>query len=160
VKDNQKRKFRSFLHELLFLWNCNQRRAVDNCRLACLIYLNAVIAEYGNFSIRTEQFLATFSQFVEDGDHTCVLSIEHLFRFLVHGIKEWAASERISMVSRMIGVLKRAQQAHISKTLEKRFARSLPYVTNTGPLGSTHVLALGGHRLPFVPSGATFQLPS
>jgi hypothetical protein len=87
-----------------------KRRAVDNCRLASLIYLNAVIAEYGNFSKRTEQFLATFSRFVENDDYDCTLSAEHLFWSLVRGIEEHAANERIWMVSRMMGVAKRANK--------------------------------------------------
>ena len=87
-----------------------KRRAVDNCRLACLIYLNAVIAEYGNFSVRTEQFLATFCRFVNDDDYDCSLSAEHLFWSLVRGIEERAANERIYMVSRMMGVIKRANK--------------------------------------------------
>lgn len=87
-----------------------KRRAVDNCRLACLIYLNAVVAEYGNFSKRTEQFLATFSRFVEDDDYDCALSAEHLFWSLVRGIEIHAANERIWMVSRMMGVVKRATE--------------------------------------------------
>ena len=87
-----------------------QRRAVDNCRLACLIYLNTVIAEYGNFSIRTEQFLETFSRFVEDDDYDCAMSAEHLFWSLVRGIEERTTNERIYMVSRMMGVLKRANK--------------------------------------------------
>jgi hypothetical protein len=87
-----------------------KRRAVDNCRLACLIYLNAVIAEYDNFSKRTEQFLATFSRFVEDDDYDCALSAEHLFWSLVRGIEEYADNERIWMVSRMMGVVKRANK--------------------------------------------------
>jgi hypothetical protein len=87
-----------------------RRRAVDNCRLACLIYLNAVIAEYGNFSKKTEQFLATFSRFVEDDDYDCALSAEHLFWSLVRGIEEHAANERIWMVSRMMGVVKGANK--------------------------------------------------
>ena len=87
-----------------------KRRAVDNCRLACLIYLNAVIADYGNFSKRTEQFLATFSKFVEDDDYDCALSAEHLFWSLVRGIEERPVNERIYMVSRMMGVIKRANK--------------------------------------------------
>ena len=87
-----------------------KRRAVDNCRLACLIYLNAVIAEYGNFSAKTEQFLATFCKFVEDDDYDCALSAEHLFWSLVRGIEERAVNERTYMVSRMMGVLKRANK--------------------------------------------------
>jgi hypothetical protein len=87
-----------------------KRRAVDNCRLASLIYLNAVIAEYGNFSKKTEQFLATFSRFVEDDDYDCTLSAEHLFWSLVRGIEQRAANERIWMVSRMMGVVKRANK--------------------------------------------------
>jgi hypothetical protein len=95
--------------EARFSWP-EKRRAVDNCRLASLIYLNAVIAEYGNFSKRTEQFLATFSRFVEDDDYDCVLSAEHLFWSLVRGIEERAANERVWMVSRMMGVVKRANK--------------------------------------------------
>ena len=87
-----------------------KRRAVDNCRMACLIYLNAVIAEYGNFSKRTEQFLATFSRFVDDDDYDCALSAEHLFWSLVRGIEERTVNERIWMVSRMMGVVKRANK--------------------------------------------------
>lgn len=87
-----------------------KRRAVDNCRLACLIYLNVVIQEYGNFSKRTEQFLATFSRFVDDDDYDCTLSAEHLLWSLIRGIEERAVNERIWMVSRMMGVLKRANK--------------------------------------------------
>jgi hypothetical protein len=87
-----------------------RRRAVDNCRLASLIYLNAVIAEYSNFSKKTEQFLTTFSGFVEDDDYDCTLSAEHLFWSLVRGIEECATNERIWMVSRMMGVVKRANK--------------------------------------------------
>ena len=92
-----------------FSWP-EKRRAVDNCRLASLLYLNAVIAEYGNFSKKTEQFLTTFSKFVEDDDYDCALSAEHLFWSLVRGIEECPTNERIWMVSRMMGVVKRANK--------------------------------------------------
>ena len=87
-----------------------KRRAVDNCRLAALLYLNAVIADYGNFSPKTEQFFTAFSKFVEDDDYDCALSAEHLFWSLIRGIEESPAHERIWKVSRMIGVIKRANQ--------------------------------------------------
>jgi hypothetical protein len=88
----------------------DKRRAVDNCRMACLLYLNAVVAEYGDFSTNTEKFLQSFSNFIEDDDHDCTLSAEHLFWALVRGIEETPHHERIWMVSRMVGVLKRAEQ--------------------------------------------------
>lgn len=87
-----------------------KRRAVDNGRMACLVYLNVVIAEYGNFSDQTEQFFEIFSGFVQDDDHDCALSAEHLLWSLVRGIETKRAEERIWMVSRMIGVIKRADQ--------------------------------------------------
>lgn len=88
----------------------DKRRAVDNCRMACLLYLNAVVAEYGDFSARTEKFLETFSHFVEDDDLDCTLSAEHLSWALIRGIEDTEHNERVWMVSRMVGVLKRADQ--------------------------------------------------
>lgn len=88
----------------------DKRRAVDNCRMACLLYLNAVVAEYGDFSAKTETFLETFLHFVEDDDLDCTLSAEHLLWALIRGIEDEAHHERVWMVSRMVGVLKRANQ--------------------------------------------------
>jgi hypothetical protein len=85
----------------MFLWKRNQRCAVCNCRLALLIYLNAVIAEYSKFSI---------TRSAEDDDYDCALSAEHLFWSLVRGIGERTTNERIYMVLRMMGVLKRASK--------------------------------------------------
>ena len=85
-----------------------KRRAVDNCRLACLIYLNAVISDYGDFSPKTEEFFTAFSKFIEDDDYDCSLAAEHLLWSLVRGIEERKAYERTWMVSRMMGVVKRA----------------------------------------------------
>jgi hypothetical protein len=87
-----------------------RRRAVDNCRLACLIYLNAVLLEYGDFSPKTEKFFELFSGFVEDDDLDCVLSAEHLSWSLIRGIEPHDTYERIWKVSRMVGVVKRANQ--------------------------------------------------
>lgn len=84
----------------------DKRRAVDNCRLACLMYLNATIAEYGDFSEKTEKFLTTFIRFVEDDDLDCSLSAEHLLWALIRGIEAHISYERIWMVSRMMGVMK------------------------------------------------------
>lgn len=88
----------------------DKRRAVDNCRMACLLYLNAVVAEYGDFSNSTEKFLETFSHFVDDDDLDCTLSAEHLLWALIRGIEDTEHNERVWMVSRMVGVLKRADQ--------------------------------------------------
>jgi hypothetical protein len=85
-----------------------KRRAVDNCRLACLLYLNAAIAEYGDFSTSTEKFLQSFANFIEDDDLDCTLSAEHLLWALIRGIEDTPHNERVWMLSRMIGVLKRA----------------------------------------------------
>jgi len=88
----------------------DKRRAVDHCRMASLLYLNAVVAEYGDFSAKTENFLQTFAYFVEDDDLDCTLSAEHLFWALVRGIESTVHHERVWMISRMVGVLKRADQ--------------------------------------------------
>jgi Fungal specific transcription factor domain len=88
----------------------DKRRAVDNCRMACLLYLNTVIAEYGNFTAKTEKFLETFAHFVEDDDLDCTLSAEHLLWALIRGIEDEPHNERVWMMSRMVGVLKRSDQ--------------------------------------------------
>ena len=87
-----------------------KRRAVDNCRMACLLYLNIVVSEYGDFSEQTENFLEIFSRFVEDDDLDCTLSAEHLLWAVIRGIEDTEHNERVWMVSRMVGVLKRANQ--------------------------------------------------
>ena len=88
----------------------DKRRAVDNCRLACLIYLNIVVSEYGDFSADTESFLQTIVRFVEDDDLDCALSAEHLLWSLIRGVEPQEARERPWKVSRMIGVMKTVSQ--------------------------------------------------
>lgn len=85
----------------------SKRRAVDNCRLACLLYLNLVVAEYGDFSSKTEVFLQSFANFIEDDDLDCTLSAEHLLWALVRGIEAQPYDERLWKISRVMGVLKR-----------------------------------------------------
>jgi hypothetical protein len=85
----------------------DRRRAVDHCRMACLLYLNLTLSEYGGFSEDTEEFLRRFAGFIEDDDLDCTLSAEHLLWALVRGIEEVRRDERVWRMSRMVGVLKR-----------------------------------------------------
>jgi len=90
--------------------NPDKRRAVDNCRLACLIFLNAAMAEHGDFSEPCEHFLSSFAQFAEDDDEDCTLSAEHLLWYLIRGFGDPKTDEWTWMTSRMIGVMKRSGQ--------------------------------------------------
>lgn len=86
----------------------DKRRAVDNCRMACLIHLNLVLAEYGDFSIATEQYLMALQRVLADDDDDSSLSAEHLlWTLLMTAFKRQGHYERIWKMSRLVGVVKR-----------------------------------------------------
>lgn len=85
----------------------DKRRAVDNCRMACLVYLNLVMAEYGDFSTTTEQFLSSLKQILEDDDDDSNLSAEHLLWTLLSISTTEDHYQRVWKMSRLVGVIKR-----------------------------------------------------
>ncbi|KIW89570.1 uncharacterized protein Z519_09726 [Cladophialophora bantiana CBS 173.52] len=85
----------------------DKRRAVDNCRIACLIHLNLVMAEYGDFSPATEDYLQALQRILQDDDDDSSLSAEHLLWTLLTAFRPHGHYERIWKMSRLVGVVKR-----------------------------------------------------
>lgn len=89
--------------------NPDKRRAVDNCRMACLIHLNLVMAENGDFSQATEDFLRSLQRILDQDDDDSSLSAEHLLWTLLAAFKPQDNYERIWKMARLVGVVKRTQ---------------------------------------------------
>lgn len=87
----------------------DKRRAVDNCRMACLIYLNLVMAEHGDLSRVTEEYLKALRQIVDDNDDDSSLTAEHLLWTLLTPFKHQGHYERIWKLCRLVGVVKQAK---------------------------------------------------
>ncbi|KAI1608933.1 hypothetical protein EDD37DRAFT_697108 [Exophiala viscosa] len=86
----------------------DKRRAVDNCRMACLIYLNLIMADNGDFSTATEEFLGSLQQILEDDDDDSSLSAEHLLWTLLSISTTEDHYQRVWKMSRLVGVVKRS----------------------------------------------------
>ncbi|KAK5456978.1 hypothetical protein LTS15_004758 [Exophiala xenobiotica] len=84
----------------------DKRRAVDNCRIASLIHLNLVMAESGDFSATTEEYLKSLQRTLEDDDDDSGLSAEHLLWTLLSGSTS-SHYDRVWKMSRLVGVVKR-----------------------------------------------------
>jgi hypothetical protein len=87
----------------------DKRRAVDNCRMACLIYLNLIMAEYGDLSRATEEYLKALREIADDNDDDSSLTAEHLLWTLLTPFKHEGHYERIWKLCRLVGVVKRAK---------------------------------------------------
>lgn len=87
----------------------DKRRAVDNCRMACLIHLNLIMADYGDFSPSTEAFLEKLQSILDQDDDDSTLSAEHLLWTLLAAFPPKHHYERIWKMSRLVGVVKRTR---------------------------------------------------
>ncbi|KAJ9497341.1 hypothetical protein H2202_007145 [Exophiala xenobiotica] len=85
----------------------DKRRAVDNSRMASLIHLNLVMAEFGDFSATTEEYLKSLQLLVEDDDDDSGLSAEHLLWTLLSASTSAEHYDRVWKMSRLVGVVKR-----------------------------------------------------
>ncbi len=85
----------------------DKRRAVDNCRMASLIHLNLVMAEFGDFSAATEEYLKSLQRILEDDDDDSGLSAEHLLWTLLSTSTSGGHYDRVWKMSRLVGVIKR-----------------------------------------------------
>ncbi|KAK5039906.1 hypothetical protein LTS07_000401 [Exophiala sideris] len=86
----------------------DKRRAVDNCRMACVIYLNLIMAEYGDFSMAMEEFLCSLQQILEDDADDSSLSAEHLLWTLLSISTSEDHYQMVWKMSRLVGVVKRS----------------------------------------------------
>lgn len=83
-------------------------RSARCCRLACLLYLNATMMEYGDFSEETENFLEILTSYVNDKTYDWNLSAEHTLWPLLRGIETHDTLDRTWLVARLMGVAKRS----------------------------------------------------
>ncbi|KIW27787.1 uncharacterized protein PV07_07495 [Cladophialophora immunda] len=97
--------------------NPDKRRAVDNCRIACLIHLNLVMAEHGDFAQATEEYLQALQRILEEADDDSSLSAEHLLWTLLSLFRSPGHYERVWKMSRLVGVVKRTR-AHTWTAIE------------------------------------------
>lgn len=88
--------------------SADKRKAVDNCRMACLIFLNLVIADHGECSALTEQFFSRVRKIIEAEDDDSSLSAEHLLWTLLGVPILEDHFERTWKLSRLIGVAKKS----------------------------------------------------
>ncbi|KAK5045242.1 hypothetical protein LTR84_009348 [Exophiala bonariae] len=84
----------------------DKRRAVEHCRMACLIYLNLIIAEYGDLSEATEDYLRGLRQISDDENDDSSLTAEHLLWTLLSLSQDGGHYERVGKLCRLTGVLK------------------------------------------------------
>lgn len=98
----------------------DKRRAVDNCRMACLIYLNLIMVEHGDLSKSTEDYLKALRQITDDSDDDSSLTSEHLLWTLLTPFEQRDKGhyERIWKLCGFVGVVKRSTPQTWS-TLEK-----------------------------------------
>ncbi|KAJ9603501.1 hypothetical protein H2200_011687 [Cladophialophora chaetospira] len=89
--------------------NPDKRRALDNCRMACLIHLNLIMADYGDFSTATEEFLRDLQEILDKDDDDSSLSAEHLLWTLLAAFPPKDHYERIWRMCRLVGVAKRTR---------------------------------------------------
>ncbi|OAP65580.1 hypothetical protein AYL99_01552 [Fonsecaea erecta] len=87
--------------------NPDKRRAVSNCRIACLIHLNLVMDEHGDLSQATEEYLEALQRILEESDDDSSLSAEHLLWTLLTPFRPQGHYERVWKMSRLVGVVKR-----------------------------------------------------
>lgn len=74
--------------------------------MACLIHLNLVLAEHGDFSTATEDYLTALHRILQDDDDDSSLSSEHLLWTLLTAFKPDGHYERVWKMSRVVGVVK------------------------------------------------------
>lgn len=84
----------------------DKRRALENCRMACLIYLNLIMAEYGDLSETTEDYLQGLRKIADDENDDSSLTAEHLLWTLLTPSQEDGHYERVWKLCRLIGVVK------------------------------------------------------
>jgi hypothetical protein len=96
----------------------DKRWAVDNCRLACLIHLNLIMADHGDFSSATEEYLLSLHHVLEDDDDDSSLSAEHLLWTLLTAFQPQGHYERVWKMSRLMGVVKETS-SHMRSIIEE-----------------------------------------
>jgi hypothetical protein len=89
--------------------SADKRRAVDNCRMACLIHLNLIMADYQDFSASTDAYLQSLQRILNESDDDSTLTAEHLLWTLLSAFPPQDHYERIWKMSRLVGVAKRAR---------------------------------------------------
>jgi hypothetical protein len=97
--------------------SADKRRSVDNCRMGCLIHLNLIMADYGDFSHATEDYLRSLQRILDQDDDDSSLSAEHLLWTLLAAFPPEEHYKRIWKMARLVGVAKRAR-AHTWVAIE------------------------------------------
>ena len=101
-------------------------RALENCRIACLLNINVVLDTMGDFSYCTELYMSSAAQWVNSrqrGDVDCGFVAEHLLWCLVEGLSKAEMEEhnanaqfptpsgkRLWQLMRLVGVMKMASE--------------------------------------------------
>ncbi|EXJ60294.1 hypothetical protein A1O7_04446 [Cladophialophora yegresii CBS 114405] len=89
--------------------SADKRRSVDNCRMACLIYLNLIMAEYGVLSPATENYLRSLQRILDQDDDDSSLTAEHLLWTLLAAFPPEEHYKRIWKMCRLVAVVKCAR---------------------------------------------------
>lgn len=75
------------------------------------------MAEYGDFSHATEEFLQSLQRILDEDDDDSSLSAEHLLWTLLAAFKPQDNYERVWKMTRLVGVIKRTR-SHTWTTIE------------------------------------------
>ena len=113
----------------------DKRRAVDNCRMACLIHLNLVMVQCEDFSAATEEYLRSMQRILEDDDDDSGLSAEHLLWTLLSASTSAEHYDRVWKMSRLVGVVKRTSSKMWS-IIENALGTFLQLLESAGKLES------------------------
>ena len=81
-------------------------QAVENCRMACLIFLNLVLTDHDIASATSEKFFKQLLRTIEDEDDDSTLTAEHLLWTLLAAVTLSDHYDRCWKLSRLIGVIK------------------------------------------------------
>ncbi|ETI24876.1 hypothetical protein G647_04246 [Cladophialophora carrionii CBS 160.54] len=89
--------------------SAEKRRSVENCRMACLIHLNLIMTDYGDFSQPTEDYLRSLQRILDQDDDDSSLSAEHLLWTLLAAFPPEENYKRIWQMCRLVDVAKCAR---------------------------------------------------
>ena len=86
----------------------DKRQAFENCRMACLIFLNLVVSDHGEESQTTRRYFADLATAIQDEDDDSAMTAEHFLWTLLSAVIPGDHYERCWKLSRMVGIVKKA----------------------------------------------------
>ncbi len=93
----------------------DKRHAFENCRIACLIFLNLVLGDCGEDAQAMDRYFADLARLIQDQEDDSVMTAEHLLWTLLSTTTFDEHYEICWKLSRMVGIVKRAGVAAWAK---------------------------------------------